>query len=83
MKLRKYLPVVILFTACTGAATVHAASVENSGTTWNEHEYLVVEGDYTWDEAKKLCEEQGGYLVVIMSQEEQSFIQELDKRQEQ
>ena len=79
MKLRKYLPAFILFMACAGAATVHAASVESSGTTWNEHEYLVVEGDYTWDEAKKLCEEQGGYLAVITSQEEQSFIQELIK----
>ena len=45
MKLRKYLPAFILFTACAGAATVHAASVESSGTTWNEHEYLVVEGE--------------------------------------
>lgn len=79
MKLRKYLPVFILLTACAGAATVHAASGENPGTTWNDHEYLVVEGDYTWDEAKELCEEQGGYLAVITSQEEQSFIQELIK----
>lgn len=79
MKLRKYLPVFILLTACAGAATVHAASGENPGTTWNDHEYLVVEGGYTWDEAKELCEEQGGYLAVITSQEEQSFIQELIK----
>ena len=79
MKLRKYLPVFILLTACAGAATVHAASDENPGTTWNDHEYLVVEGDYTWDEAKELCEKQGGYLAVITSQEEQSFIQELIK----
>lgn len=79
MKLRKYLPVFILLTACAGAATVHAASDENPGTTWNDHEYLVVEGDYTWDEAKELCEKQGGYLAVITTQEEQSFIQELIK----
>lgn len=78
MKLRKYLPVFILLTACAGI-TVHAASSENPGTTWNDHEYLVVEGDYTWDEAKELCEKQGGYLAVITTQEEQSFIQELIK----
>ena len=38
-----------------------------------------MEGDYTWDEAKELCEEQGGYLAVTASQKEQSFIQELIK----
>ena len=62
MKLRKYLPVVILFTACTGAATVHAASVENSGTTWNEHEYLVVEGDYTWMRRKNFVKSKADIL---------------------
>ena len=61
MKLRKYLPVFILLTACAGI-TVHAASNENPGTTWNDHEYLVVEGDYTWDEAKNFVKSKADIL---------------------
>ncbi len=34
------------------------------------HEYQVVHGSMTWDEARQYCEEQGGHLATITSQEE-------------
>lgn len=47
----------------------------------NGHYYQVygnVEGEQlTWEEAKKACEEMGGHLATITSQEEQDFISSL------
>lgn len=41
------------------------------------HTYQVFDFGYTWDEAKKHCEEKGGHLVDILSDDEQKFVEEL------
>ena len=44
---------------------------------FNHHYYKVFSGEYTWSEAEKQCEEQGGHLVTITSEGEQNFINSL------
>ncbi|MCH5187179.1 MAG: S-layer homology domain-containing protein [Oscillospiraceae bacterium] len=43
----------------------------------NGHRYELFDESLTWPEAKAACEEMGGHLAVITSQEEQSFIEGL------
>ena len=43
----------------------------------NGHRYEIFDESMTWHEAKAACEEMGGHLAVITSQEEQSFIENL------
>lgn len=45
------------------------------GTSWNGHTYKVFDEGMTWDEAKVYCEDIGGHLVIIESQEEQSMLE--------
>lgn len=45
------------------------------------HGYMVVYGSFTWDQAKKACEEMGGRLVVIETQEEMDLISKLTKQE--
>lgn len=44
---------------------------------WNKHYYKVFDEGMNWYEAKKFCEEKGGHLVTITSQEEQAAIQSI------
>ena len=41
-----------------------------SGTEPAQHTYAVIAGDVTWEEARQLAEEGGGYLATVTSQEE-------------
>lgn len=41
------------------------------------HTYEVIVGDYSWQEAKSLCEEMGGYLATVTSVEEYETISSL------
>jgi len=45
---------------------------------YNGNFYKIFFGSYTWNEAKALCEADGGHLVTITSAEEQSFIDDLN-----
>ena len=47
------------------------------GSVWNGHTYKMYDDSMTWVEAKAFCEEKGGHLVTITSQEEQAFIESL------
>ena len=51
---------------------------EENTTEYNMHYYKVFTGNFTWNEAKKACEEKGGHLVTITSKEEQEFINALN-----
>ncbi len=46
-----------------------------STTKYEGHEYKYISEQVSWYEAKKLAEEQGGYLVVFETHEEMSFVQ--------
>lgn len=44
--------------------------------SYGEHRYAITSDKLNWDEAKQFAIEQGGYLVIIDSNEENSFIRE-------
>ena len=44
--------------------------------TYGGHRYAKTSDKYTWNDAKQFAEQQGGYLVIIDSQEENDFIHE-------
>lgn len=48
-------------------------------TAWNGHTYKVFDEGMTWTEAKSYCENIGGYLTIIGSQEEQNVVEGLLK----
>lgn len=50
--------------------------------TFNGHEYAVYNKGITWAQAKSACEDAGGHLVTIGSQEEQDFVWSLIKDNE-
>lgn len=43
----------------------------------DNHTYKVIKQNFTWDEAKEYCEQQGGYLATITSEEEREKIYNL------
>lgn len=44
------------------------------------HTYEVIAGDLSWEDAKNACEERGGYLATITSEEEYEKISEMADR---
>ncbi|MFX0183436.1 MAG: lectin-like protein [Candidatus Hodarchaeota archaeon] len=46
-------------------------------TTFNGHEYQLINISKTWHEAKKDCEARGGHLVTITSSKENEFVSNL------
>ena len=55
-----------------------AIILEGSEGVFNDHSYKIFYGRYTWAEAKKMCEKEGGHLVTITSSEEQKFLEKLN-----
>ena len=47
------------------------------GSLFNDHRYELVDEGMTWTQAKAYAESKGGYLAVITSAEEESFIESL------
>ena len=47
------------------------------GTAWNGHTYKVFEDGMNWEDAKLYCEDIGGHLVIIESQEEQTMLESI------
>lgn len=45
--------------------------------SWENHYYEVFDAGLTWNEAYKKCEEMGGHLATITSEEEQKYIEAL------
>lgn len=50
-----------------------------SDSVFNNHKYEICDEGLTWHEAKAKCEEMGGHLVTITSEEEQAHIEKLLK----
>lgn len=48
-------------------------------TIFNEHHYLLIPAKLGWHDAKKACEQMGGHLVTITSEEEDRFVVSLSK----
>ncbi len=46
----------------------------NTTYDYSGHTYTMYQSSMTWTQAKSFCEEQGGHLVTINSQQEQDFI---------
>lgn len=62
------------------AKLVNDVNIEESTSetyTFSSHRYQVVNKSMTWSEARKYCEQSGGYLATITSSEEQAFIKEI------
>ncbi len=74
------LVAVIIFYACSLPTTEHAKPEATSNdvllltTAQNPHVYKLVKLPLSWENAKKYCENMGGYLACINSQEEQKYI---------
>ena len=60
-----------------GIGYMKTHSKPTGAVEFNHHYYKVFSGEYTWSEAEKQCEEQGGHLVTITSEGEQNFINSL------
>jgi serine/threonine protein kinase len=50
------------------------AGLRSIAVPFGGHFYLLIQQDATWAEARKMCEELGGHLVVITSAAENDFI---------
>ena len=48
----------------------------NNNQAYGGHHYAITSAKCSWDEAKQFAPEQGGYLVIIDSQEENDFIRD-------
>lgn len=57
--------------------TAEAAGIPSDAVEFNGHYYKVYDGDTSWEEAKSNCENLGGHLVTITSEEEYEFIRNL------
>lgn len=62
-----------------GEGSVVHLIVSKGPATVVKHEYEIVPSMMTWDEAKVYCEQQGGYLACITSQEEYDTVLALAK----
>ncbi len=73
------LPELNLFSTKASAEETPTSGTCGENLTWtfDDHEYSVIDKSMTWYEAKAYCENLGGHLVTITSQEEQFFIQNL------
>ena len=49
-------------------------AIPEEAVQFNNHSYQLVDDGMTWEEAKVVCENKGGHLVVITSEEEQNFV---------
>ncbi len=51
-------------------------TVPSDELQFNGHKYKFYNDSMTWEEAKTFCEQQGGHLVTISSEDEQSFLED-------
>ena len=85
-KLSSVLLAMALLLTCIplGAIPVFATEGEEevvsySESTFNGHSYMIIEEYMSWTSAKAYCEQLGGHLATVSSQEEQDYLIELSK----
>lgn len=73
------LTLVMAINICV--SVVNAAESEKGANegTYNGHTYRVFDESLSWLDARKKCEELGGHLVIIDSENENDFVSELIK----
>ncbi|MBR5517878.1 MAG: S-layer homology domain-containing protein [Clostridia bacterium] len=82
MKIR-FLSLLLALTMLPSLCAVEPLSVSaenySPGATvdWNDHTYHLYDESMTWEEAKVYCENSGGHLVTITSEEEQQIVEQL------
>lgn len=67
-----FVVLTILSSLC--ATNSFAAINDSSMFYYNGHKYMLFSDDVKWEEAQEACEELGGHLATITSEEEQKFI---------
>lgn len=65
---------MLLSVMAPAAVAVEIPEFGTKTAEFNGHTYVLVDESMTWKEAKAYCEEKGGYLATVTSQEEQDFI---------
>ena len=73
--------IILISSIDLSAVTVSAETVPfpEDAMEFNGHTYMVYDTSLSWSEAKVFCENLGGHLVTINSEEEQQFLIELAK----
>lgn len=78
--------IVVIFLISILSVNVSAAeadtkvnSILSEATEYNGNYYLLIKGDYTWDQAKTYCEGLGGHLATVTSQGEDDICYQLWK----
>ena len=67
----------VAISATVALSTIDEDTDYSLSNTLNNHKYHVFELSMTWEEAKKYCEELGGHLVTITSEEEYNSVLKL------
>ena len=64
-------------TTPTVQETTPTVNIPDDAKVFNNHSYYIFDTSMTWAQAKKYCEDLGGHLVTITTNEEQEFIKQL------
>jgi len=72
-KLTLFVAVIAVALFGMGCGSVPKPDATNA-VKWNGHWYAVFTDEVSWGEAKMKCEEKGGQLVIIGSEEENEFL---------
>lgn len=66
---------LVIFISCDKSEDLSNMKLKDN-QVYGGHHYAITSDRCTWDEAKQFAVEQGGYLVIIDSQEENNFIRD-------
>lgn len=78
MKKRVFPLALVLALAMLLPVTAGAVQLPEDAAYFGSSAYKIYAASTTWSEAKQRCEELGGHLATITSQEEQSFLEQLN-----
>ena len=80
--MKKFLLTAACLTAITSIAFAETNSIPENAVEYNGHHYCLVDDvALKWDDAKKYCEERGGHLATITSEDEGNFLKDLVSKQ--